>query len=64
MQMIDDVFHALLTAGTAGSPDADLTNGQIQVIMNDENLVDRDFIKLNSLNDRFPGIVHIGLRFH
>lgn len=32
--------------------------------MDHQNLIDRDFIELDGLNDRFPGIVHVGLGFH
>ena len=60
---VDDRFQAIVTATTSALFDAKIANGQIEFIVNDEDIGTFDVIKLHTCNDTFTTQIHIRLRF-
>ena len=60
----DDGFQAVVAAGRAVFADAELADGERNVVKEDEHPLRRDLIKVRGSLDRDAGGVHKGLRLH
>ena len=58
-----DGFESVVSAGTAANLDAQISDGEIEFVVNDEDGFDGQMIELNACNDAFAAQVHERLGF-
>ncbi|MNE63427.1 hypothetical protein D3C80_1587770 [compost metagenome] len=62
--MADQAADAVLTRGAAAGLHAEAAGGQVDLVVEDDDLAGFDLVEARRLADRAAALVHIGLRLH